>query len=104
LALLAFAVLQRPAPGQSLLDQASEFGVDLCVLGLGVSGALFSADSLGRNAPAVVVAALLIELIISGICLRLKEAAVESLTKATVNIALGILILTINSGVAIVWR
>ena len=104
LALLAFAVLQRPGPGQSMFDQASEFGIDLCVLGLGVSGALFSADSLGRNAPPVVVAALLIELIIAGICLRLKESALEPLTKASVNVALGILILTINSGVAIVWR
>jgi hypothetical protein len=104
LALLAFAVLRRPAPDQSVADQLSELSIDLCVLGLGVSGALFSGDSLGRNAPAVVVAVLLLELIISGICLRLKEGGLAPPTKAAVSLFLGVLILAINSGVAFVWR
>ncbi|HEV2169740.1 MAG TPA: hypothetical protein VGR40_02270 [Candidatus Binatus sp.] len=104
LALLAFAVLQRPGLDQTLAEQITEFGIDLCVLGLGVSGALFSADSLGRNAPPIVVAALLLELVISGICLRLKEGTMEGKTKATLCVSLGVLILAINTGVAIVWR
>lgn len=105
LALLAFAVLKRPTAGQELTDQVFEFGIDLCVLGLGVSGALFANERVeakfGARAPTVAVAVLLLDLIIAGICLRQREQEWNARTKASISIFLGIVILGINSTVAL---
>jgi len=107
LALIAVAVLERGGGWESLSRKVLELGIDACILGLGVTGSLFAGDlirsKLGQDAAALGVAAILIELIVLGLCLNMRTWRVwQERTRATVSIAFGVMVLIADS--EIVWR
>lgn len=87
-----------------------ELGIQACIVGLGISGALFANDTirtrLGSNASAIGITAIFVDLIVVGFCLHLRTdplitdpmpgARAES-HRACASIFLGLLILGLNS-------
>jgi hypothetical protein len=105
LALLALTVLEGRGGWSSFARKFLELGIDMCVLGIGVTGALFAndhiADHLGPSATATAISMLLIDLILAGFALHLRSApeSWNERRRATASIFLGVLILAINTGI-----
>jgi hypothetical protein len=104
LALLALAIIE----GKGALNWSQRFirfGIDACVLGIGVCGAIFANEAVqahfGKNATGIAVVCLLVTLALTGLCLHLREfAGISEKWRARLSIFLGLLILAINSEVA----
>jgi hypothetical protein len=107
LALIAVAVLERGGGWDSLSRKVLELGIDACILGLGVTGSLFAGgltkSRLGEDTAGLAVAAVLIELIVLGLCLNMRtwERWTER-SRASASIFLGVTVLVADS--EIVWR
>jgi hypothetical protein len=76
-------------------------------LGIGITGALFASHEIrvkiGETAPLAAVILILIDLMITGLCLHLRKFEKLSLpNKARISIFSGVVILVMNTG--IVWR
>ena len=103
LALIALAIIE----GRGSLNWSQRFirfGIDACVLGMGVCGAIFSNGSiqqrLGKNTVGIAVICLLGNLSITGLCLHLREfPGISEKWRARLSIFLGLLILGINTEV-----
>lgn len=107
LALLALAVIEGHGGWDSLSRKVIELGIDACILGIGVSGALFASDpvrvKLGNGTTGIAIAAILAELIIVGLCLHLRTwRRWSERARASASLFLGVSILIANS--EIVWR
>jgi len=107
LALIALAVIEGHGGWETLARKVIELGIDACILGLGVTGALFAGDplraKLGTNTAGVGIAAVLVELIIVGLCLHLRTwQGWGERAKASASLFFGVLILIVDS--EIVWR
>jgi Na+-translocating ferredoxin:NAD+ oxidoreductase RnfE subunit len=105
LALLALTVLEGRGGWETFARKILELGIDTCVLGLGVTGALFASDRiaerLGQGATSAAIAMVLIDLILTGFALHLRsEPPIWSeKMRAAMSIFLGFLILAINCGI-----
>jgi hypothetical protein len=103
IALIAIAVAEGRGGWESLARKFLELGIDLCILGLGITGAIFGSDMvtarLGNHTTPIGIACIFIDLIVTGFCLHLRSADPkdESPGKASVSIFLGLLILGFNS-------
>jgi hypothetical protein len=101
LALVALTIIE----GRGKLNWSQRFirfGIDACVLGMGVCGAMFSNEGvqqhLGKNTVVVAVICLLCNLAITGLCLHLREfGGITEKWRARLSIFLGMLILGINT-------
>jgi hypothetical protein len=101
LALIALAIIE----GRGSLTWAQRFirfGIDACVLGIGVCGAIFSNDTvqqhLGKHTTGIAVMCLLVSLILTGLCLHLREfPGIRETWRARLSIFLGLAILAINT-------
>jgi hypothetical protein len=105
LALLALTVLEGRGGWNSFARKFLELGIDMCVLGIGVTGALFAndhvADHLGHSATAAAISMLLIDLILAGFALHLRTAPEmwNERQRAAASIFLGVLILAVNASI-----
>jgi len=103
LALIAIAVAEGRGGWKSFARKFVEFGIDLCILGLGITGAIFGSDMvaarLGNHATPIGIACTLGDLIVTGFCLHLRgpDPDNESPRNASMSIFLGLLILGFNS-------
>ncbi len=110
LALMALTVLDRSEDWQTFSRRVIELGVDACILGIGVSGAVFGAHEvrakMGDSTAVVAVAAVLLELVITGLCFRLRRqpARLGEEWRARLSIFLGVAILALNTGVALRYQ
>lgn len=100
LALIALAVIEGKGP-LTWPQRFIRFGIDLCMIGIGVCGAVFANGAVqakfGAQAAGMAVAVLLLTLTISGLCLHLREfAGISEKWRARLSIFLGLLILGIN--------
>jgi hypothetical protein len=109
LALLALTVLEGRGGWDSFARKFLELGIDICVLGIGVTGALFANDQiaghLGHNATAAAISMVLIDLILTGFALHLRsEPRIwDERLRATFSIFLGVLILAINTTIVFLY-
>jgi hypothetical protein len=108
LALVALAVIEGRGGWDTFARKFLELGIDMCVLGIGVTGALFANEAvqhhLGSATAPIAVAMLLIDLIVAGMSLHMRTAQVFiERTRATVSIFLGVLILAINTGIVVYY-
>lgn len=103
LALLALAAI---GGGRARLENAAQIfiqlGIDACLLGIGVSGALFATHEvrvrIGENGAIMAVTAIFVDLIITGLCIRLADYNKwNETTRARLSIFLGLLVLSINT-------
>ncbi len=88
--------------GLSLAQRFIRFGIDACVLGIGVCGALFASDKvqgkLGKSTTAVAMVCVLVNLTITGICIHLRSfPGIEEKWRARLSFFLGLVILGINA-------
>lgn len=107
LALLALAVIEGRGASHSFVHRFLEMGIDACILGIGVTGALFASHEvksrIGDAATTLAIVLLLGDLIIAGLCLHLRDfEPMSDIWRARCSIFLGVLILAINTG--IVWK
>jgi len=105
-ALLVIAIYERLATTYTLNKGALELGINACILGIGVSGALFSTPEVGKNIGvsgiALTVIILFADLAITGLCLHLrKNEHIVSFGKAAWAVFLGLLSLGINTGIVL---
>ena len=103
LALLALAIIEGRGP-LNWSQRFIRFGIDACVLGIGVCGAIFSNETvqgrLGKSVTGVAVVCLLVTLSLTRLCLHLREfQGISEKWRARLSIFLGLLILAINSEV-----
>jgi hypothetical protein len=106
LALIALAVIEGRGAWDTFARKMLELGIDLCILGIGVCGALFANHSDGSNSQTgVAVAVLFLTLIIVGFCLHLRgwTGATER-TRASLSLFLGMVILGINTAIALKYH
>jgi hypothetical protein len=109
LALLALTVLEGRGGWDSFARKFLELGIDMCVLGIGVTGALFAndqvADHLGHSATATAITMVLIDLILTGFALHLRSEPQiwDERLRATSRIFLGVLILAINTTIVFLY-
>jgi hypothetical protein len=109
LALLALTVLEGRGGWESFARKFLELGIDLCVLGIGVTGALFAnnqiADRLGPSATAAALSMVFVDLILTGFALHLRAGPQRWSEKirAAASIFLGFLILAINSTIVFLY-
>lgn len=102
LALLALAVIEGHGGWHSLSRKVIELGIDACILGIGITDAIFAGDparsTLGNDTAGVAVATIFAELIIVGLCLHLRtwERWGER-ARATVSIFFGVTMLAVTS-------
>ena len=100
LALFTLAIIEGRGGWSSLSRKFYELGIDACILGIGVCGALFGNDHIrakvGPHAATVAFIAVFIELSITGICLNLRVDNPDR-TRASLSMFLGTLILALNS-------
>lgn len=85
---------------------AIDIGIDSCILGIGVtSGVFVSTDAravIGDKSVILGFVFLLLDLIITGICLRLREFKSPSeVARARLSVFLGVLIFAINTGIVL---
>jgi hypothetical protein len=102
LALLALAVIEGHGGWDSLARKIIELGIDACILGIGITGAIFAGDpmrnQLGNNTAAVAVAAIFAELTVVGLCLHLRTwRRWGERARASVSLFLGVVILVADS-------
>ena len=102
LALIVLAVIEGGGGWDTFARKILELGIDLCILGIGVCGALFATQQGNGKTPdppvGVAVSVVLVTILITGFCLNLRksEGAGER-TRATISLFLGIVILGINT-------
>jgi hypothetical protein len=106
LALLTLAVIEGRGASKTFSDRFLELGIDACILGIGITGALFASREVkakfGDYATMAALVLMFVDLIIAGFCLHLRNFdRFTPAWKARVSIFLGTLILTINT--SIVW-
>ncbi|MGZ8845346.1 MAG: hypothetical protein ACXW3C_02680 [Pyrinomonadaceae bacterium] len=102
------AIYERLATTYDLNEGVLELGINACILGIGVSGALFSTPEVGKNIGvsgiALTVIILFADLAITGLCLHLRrrsEYGWVSFGRAALGIFLGLLSLGINTGIVL---
>jgi len=106
LALLALAVIEGGGGWHSLARKVIELGIDACILGIGITGAIFAGDpvrsKLGSDTAGIAVATIFGELIIVGLCLHLRtwEHWGER-TRASWSLFFGLLILIANTEIVV---
>jgi hypothetical protein len=100
MALLTLAIIEGGGGWPSLRRKFFELGIDACILGIGVCGALFGHDhihaTLGGHAATVAILAIFVELALTGICLNLRTEN-PSQGRVAASLFLGTLILGLNS-------
>ena len=109
LALLALAVMRGRRGSSSFAGMFIDLGVDACILGIGVCGALFATDpvrvKIGSEGTAVSIAFIFVDLIITGACLNLKEwERLSERNRARLSIFFGALILIANTWIVLRYR
>ena len=105
-ALLVIAIYEALATTYTLNKGVLELGINACILGIGVSGALFSTPEIAKNIGvsniALTVIILFADLAITGLCLHLrKNGSIVSFGKAALGIFLGLISLGINTGIVL---
>lgn len=107
IALIALAVIEGRGGWDTLARKVLELGIDLCILGIGVCGALFAnhRNDAASSVTAVAVAVLFVTLIIVGFCLHLRtwEGASER-TRASISLFLGMVVLGINTAIVFAYN
>lgn len=107
MALFALSII-RGSKGRAagLAPTFNALGSELCILGLGVSGAACSSSEisqgLGPNGVTVGMAILLLDLMITGFCFNAGGNTKWSEgTRASLSVFLGLLILAINTAIVL---
>ena len=106
-ALLVIAIYEALSTNQTASKIVLEIGVNACILGIGVSGALFSTPEIGRRIGisgfALAFAVLLGDLAITGFGLHLrKKGNSVRYGTALLGVFLGLMSLGINTGIVLV--
>ena len=110
LALLALAAIGAGrGQKESFARIAINFGIDACILGIGVTSGIFvSAEvraKIGSDATTYALVFIFIDFIVTGICIRFREWKKPSeVARARLSVFAGTLILIINTGVALNLR
>ena len=108
LALIALAAIEGRGQTVKLPRRIIELGIDTCILGIGVSGALFGSREVrvkkGDVTGVVAMTVVFVDLTLTGLCLHLRPDApkLTERARATLSVFLGVLILSLNVGIA--WR
>ena len=109
LALLALTVLEGRGEWDTFARRFLQLGIDMCVLGIGVTGALFAnehvADHLGQSTTVAAMSVLLVDLILTGFALQLRSGphVWGERQRAAIGVFLGVLILAINTSVVFLY-
>jgi tellurite resistance protein TehA-like permease len=108
LALLALTAIEGRGQSPNLSHRGIEVGIKACILGLGVSGALFGSHEvrvkMGDVTAVIAIVVVFVDVTIAGLCLHLRAQSTKftEVARASVSIFLGVLILALNVGIA--WR
>lgn len=106
LALLVLALIEGRGASPDFAHRFLELGIDACILGIGVTGALFASHEVrtkvGESGVLIATALILLDVGITGLSLHLRNFPISANWKARWGIFMGLIILGINSG--IVWR
>lgn len=108
LALLALTAIEGRGQSPKLSRRLVDLGIDSCILGLGVSGALFGTHEvrvkMGDVTGVFAMVVVFVDLTITGLCLHLRPESgkLTDQGRATLSMFLGVLILALNVGIA--WR
>ena|SRR5215213_11856029 len=105
-ALIAIIILEWLVSNPTFNEGVMDVGVNACILGMGVTGALFSTREIGQKIGvegfAIAIIILFLDLILVGICLHLrKNATTVGYGRALLALVLGLLSLGINSGIVV---
>ncbi|HEY6331422.1 MAG TPA: hypothetical protein VI756_19000 [Blastocatellia bacterium] len=104
LALVALAVIGGGRRDATVATEFSELGMDACILGIGVSGALFATaeirSRLAQDAGILAATFIFLTLLISGFCLRVRDSmSLSDVWKARWSIFLGLFALAVNTAI-----
>ena len=108
LGLIALTAIQGRGQFSNWSQRAIELGIDGCILGLGVSGALFGSrevrGKMGDVTAVIAIVVIFMDLTITGLCLHLRTEPnrLTEPVRVSLSIFLGVLILVLNVGIA--WR
>ncbi len=107
IALLVLAIFEGKGRAGSYAQMFTEIGIDACILGIGICGAIFAnpdvEKKLGSSAFPVGITMLLITMGLTGFCRHQRDwDKLKEIPQARLSIFLGLVILGINT--AIVWR
>lgn len=107
LALLVLAIFEGRGRAATYAQMFIEIGIDACVLGIGICGAIFANPGieakLGKSAFPLGLFMLLVTMALTGFCRHQRDwDRLGEVSRARLSIFLGLVILGINS--AIVWR
>jgi cytochrome c biogenesis factor len=108
LALIALTAIEGRGHSLKLSQRIIELGIGTCILGIGVSGALFSSREvrvkMGDVTGVIAMTVVFVDLTLTRLCLHLRPDAskLTERARATLSVFLGVLILGLNIGIA--WR
>ena len=107
LALLVLAIFEGRGRATNYAQMFIEIGIDACILGIGICGAIFANPDverkLGASAFPVGITMLLVTMGLTGFCRHQRDwDRIPEISRARLSIFLGLLILGLNT--AIVWR
>lgn len=106
LALIVMALVEGMGGWDTFSRRVIESGIDACILGIGVSGALFASDQIrvkiGDGAATIAVVLILVDMGITGLCLNLRHwQKLSEPARARLSIFLGATILALNSWIVV---
>src|SRR5690349_5609394 len=105
-ALLVLTIIEGKGGIPSWEKRFIELGIDACILGIGVSGAIFSNQAvqkkLGSEGPGWAVFLLLCTIGLTGLCLHQRDwtGATEK-NRARISIFIGLVILAVNTAMVL---
>ena len=105
-ALIVIAIYEALSTSHTFNKGVLEAGVNACILGIGVTGALFSTPEIGKKIGisgfAIAFVVLLVDLALVGFCLHLRKKGDNvGYGRAILSILLGLLSIGINTGIVI---
>ena len=108
LAIILFTVLEAIGETTGLWEKISKVAFDLCIISIGIVGGIFVnvqlAERLGQGRTVLAVMIVLMNMILAGFVMLVRKRAHtwDDRTKASLNLFLGIVAVSIPTGI-IIW-